>query len=1280
MSETPNLGLPVMEAAQAQKHVTHNEALLLLDAQIHLSVISRSLNTPPGSVSDGDRYLLTATPAGAWAGHAGDLAFRQSGGWVFAAPRAGWRLWVEQESKFLLFDGSTWRDLQQASDTMPKLGINATADTSNRLTVSADATLLNHAGGDHRLKVNKDAAGDTASLLFQSGFSGRAELGLAGDNDFRLKVSPDGSVWNEAIVIDRTTGEVTMPHTSGGVTNGDRGDIAVSSGVWHYMRTNGSPGDGVSDDAPYWNTMLAAGKTVVLSDRKSYIIRTPVIPTVAGTGIIAPHGATVKMATAAGAFDNTVYADRYSATTAGGKKYAVGISASNLQGLVFKGFKIQPDTWIDDRYLKAFSFLECDYLDLTDIEASLFSRSQGVITLNDCDWANILRADIHDCYSSSTSISSGTSASAQITAIEIDGDAVAGSKYGRILDFRIRDLTRSEAGIIAFGCQIDGINAQGPGQSTKPTLGWIIKGGQTYNLGEAVDWFGRGSEIVANSFVRSFDYGVKLAHSATDNLVEANQIAESGLAAVVIGPSYSVTGPASGNMIIANKVRGVNPSIDWVHAGGGFSWQRSLHGGQTYWDSLGGGTSVFRVDPGNAATRTSTPENTMFADNDATALCSQGGSAYYGFAIDGEAGGSPVFSRDNRIRNFTVSFSADPMNYLRDVRTDDVFHAPVRFESSGSVSMGVPAGAPVEASLQIRRDQPGGVGPQLYLQNRAAGGGAGTASEIVASSNAVNLAQDRNAAIRFESNGANGNDIVFLPNESGSPKIERGRFTPAGLDLSGTPTAPTAATGTSTAQIATTAFVRGEIAGCQPLDSELTALASLASSANTMPYFTGAGTAALAALTAAGRNVIGAADPAAQRSALGLGTAATVNTGTSGAAVPLLNAANTFAAGQRIGDGTAAANFIIDGAAALGRFIDMRSAGNNRFRLALTSTESGGNAGSNFSVQSYDDAGVSIETPLSILRSSGTTTLKALSLTNALPIGSGGTGATTAAAARTNLGLGTAATSSATDFAAAIHTHTASAITDSTAAGRAMLTAPDAAAQTSFLDAFTTTLKGLVPASGGGTVNFLRADGTWAAPPAGGSVAWGSITGSLASQTDLQAALAAKSTSAFNQSLTSQGPGFATDTYLAGSGIALPPGLKAGSCYRVLFDVSKTAAGTASPVVTLRFGTSGTTADGSLATLTFPVQTAAADDGVLQLFVTFRSVGSGTSAVVQTVGQLSHTLTSTGLANSPGPVRRSTSAGFNSTLAGGILGVSVNAGASAAWTVSLVQASLENLN
>ena len=216
MSDTPLLGLPLLSAAQAQKHVTHNEALLLLDAIIHLSVLSRAL-AAPSAAQDGERYLVAAAPTGAWAGQADKVALLQGGGWVFITPRTGWRLWVEDEAKLILFDGLAWREPftsgNDGLENLPRLGINATADDTNRLAVSSAATLFTHAGSDHRCKLNKNAAEDTASLLFQTGWSGRAEMGLTGSDDFRINVSGDGAAWRPALVIDRASGAVSLPNT-----------------------------------------------------------------------------------------------------------------------------------------------------------------------------------------------------------------------------------------------------------------------------------------------------------------------------------------------------------------------------------------------------------------------------------------------------------------------------------------------------------------------------------------------------------------------------------------------------------------------------------------------------------------------------------------------------------------------------------------------------------------------------------------------------------------------------------------------------------------------------------------------------------------------------------------------------------------------------------------------------------------------------------------------------------------------------------------------------------
>jgi hypothetical protein len=202
--------------SQAQKHVTHNEALEQLDLLAQLHVLAFNMETPPGVVSSGDTYALGASPTGAWVGNAEKLALYQESDWVFITPNDGW-LAVDSTTRILhVFQAGIWHPKVAESNNLDGIGIRSTWDATNRLSVSSPASLFNHDGSDHQLKINKAATGDTASLLFQNNWSGRAEMGLAGENDFTVKVSDDGSNWTTGLKVAADTGFVTTPQISSG--------------------------------------------------------------------------------------------------------------------------------------------------------------------------------------------------------------------------------------------------------------------------------------------------------------------------------------------------------------------------------------------------------------------------------------------------------------------------------------------------------------------------------------------------------------------------------------------------------------------------------------------------------------------------------------------------------------------------------------------------------------------------------------------------------------------------------------------------------------------------------------------------------------------------------------------------------------------------------------------------------------------------------------------------------------------------------------------------------
>ena len=377
MADTPNLVLPYLAANQSQKHVTVNEALRRLDALVQISVQSAIVATPPASPTEGQRWIVPASPTGVWAGHAGQIAAWQDGAWAFYVPQDGWIAFDANTDSLLWFNAGTglWAGLitgvfsdaaftiqddldptkqarfqiagfaagatriftlpdattslaglavaqtfsakQTLSNANNDLGTStatgttnlatgatlngstktlnigtagvsgsttnvtvgsavagalgtltinsptvtfgstvsaiamaaanvsalylglggATADATNRLSINAPASLFNHAGAGHQVKVNKAAATDTGSFLFQTGFSGRAEFGLTGSDDFQIKVSADGTTWFNAFQLERTSGRVrAMVALQLNPNAGDPGTVADGD-LWYNSST-----------------------------------------------------------------------------------------------------------------------------------------------------------------------------------------------------------------------------------------------------------------------------------------------------------------------------------------------------------------------------------------------------------------------------------------------------------------------------------------------------------------------------------------------------------------------------------------------------------------------------------------------------------------------------------------------------------------------------------------------------------------------------------------------------------------------------------------------------------------------------------------------------------------------------------------------------------------------------------------------------------------------------------------------------------------------------------
>ena len=177
-----------MAAAQAQKHVTFNEAVRLLDGLVQFAVLDADRAAPPAAPADGDRHIVAGGATGAWSGWDGSVAYRVDGAWLRLIPRSGWFAWNAAAGWPAIYDGTAWIP---AIAALGGVSLGTETVLARGPGLSATAATVEEALVEGLAGAAVETALTIPAGVILLGVSVRVVTAIAGATAFHLGTAPD---------------------------------------------------------------------------------------------------------------------------------------------------------------------------------------------------------------------------------------------------------------------------------------------------------------------------------------------------------------------------------------------------------------------------------------------------------------------------------------------------------------------------------------------------------------------------------------------------------------------------------------------------------------------------------------------------------------------------------------------------------------------------------------------------------------------------------------------------------------------------------------------------------------------------------------------------------------------------------------------------------------------------------------------------------------------------------------------------------------------------------